>query len=114
MEEFMATIACPACTKQVSPRAPACPGCGEPISQQDNIAQSGDSLTTIQGTSKSLKTQQVISLLVLGLGILGLFSNFNWDQPDQSGAYTSLWAYVASAGLAGYLITKLRVWWHHQ
>lgn len=34
-------VSCPACGKDVSPRAPACPGCGEPMASSVETAYGG-------------------------------------------------------------------------
>ena len=37
----MSLIQCPACQKEVSPRAPACPNCAEPLKSSVEISQGG-------------------------------------------------------------------------
>jgi hypothetical protein len=50
---------------------------------------------------------------MLGLGVLGLFSNLNISNPEQSGEFVSHWAIISGAALLWYLVTRWRTWWHH-
>ena len=65
----MALINCPDCNKEISDKAPACPGCGSPIASAPPIASKG---TTIPYSdqevavmlSKKKKTSHILHLLL--------------------------------------------------
>lgn len=40
----MALIQCPDCSKEISDKAPTCPGCGAPIASAHGVLQSGDTI----------------------------------------------------------------------
>lgn len=108
----MALIACPECANKVSDAAPSCPTCGVAIAAAAESRASGARLTTTQTTSKKLKAQTLISVALIIVGIFGLFSSANdpaWaDNP-------SLWpGLFLTAGFIWYIVTRVRIWWHHK
>lgn len=62
----MSLIECPACHKQVSQRAPACPGCGEPLASSVESAYGGAINTN--------DPVHVVGIIVCGLMILGVIA----------------------------------------
>jgi len=109
----MALINCPDCGNQVSDRAPTCPKCGAPIAGREETITLGDSLTTIQETSKRLKAQIVMSSLCFWVGLLLLVvvANATKTGEEFSPAFPIL---LSAVGLIWYLTTRFRIWWHHK
>lgn len=105
----MALINCPECNKEVSDRAPTCPGCGTPIATDKESAGSGvQQLTTTQGTSKSLKLQSVLAMILLCAGIFMIYGQM------QVGVTPGVFGILlAATGLLWAVITRIRIWWHH-
>jgi len=114
----MALINCPECNKEISDKAPACPGCGSPIAVAGPIQaaakETEDSgapqVQTIQETSKQLKSQMVMSLLVFGAGVVFWIS----VEKTPGGNEGTLPMIVTAAGIVWYLATRYRIWWHHK
>ena len=65
----MALIQCPDCSRDVSTAAVSCPDCGAPIARAAETAIVGTPLVTTQATSKNIKTQQLMALFVLFMGL---------------------------------------------
>src|SRR5690554_1631201 len=108
----MALIACPECSKQVSDSAPSCPNCGVAIATAHETKASGARLTTTQVTSKKLKLQSLISVVLIIVGVIGLFSSgANTPEGDTPPAWPFLFF---TAGFVWYLVTRFRIWWHHK
>lgn len=92
----MPTMRCPDCSREVSPRAPACPACGGPIAAQASTVR------TIEATGKGWKALTAMGwLLVLGGIAVGV------TDPELS---TSSWI---AAGLVALITGKVGAWWHH-
>lgn len=106
----MALITCPECAKSVSDKAPACPGCGAPIAGAAVRAEVGVNLTTTQETSKSLKARILLSSAMFWLGCWWLIFVPQSDSPGGIAVPFLL----SAIGLAGYIITKAMIWWHHK
>jgi len=102
----MALIKCHECQNQVSSTATACPHCGAPIL---GSVGAGSPLSTVQLTSKSLKMQIILSLIVFFIGVL-LFLNSFFSYGEGSGIY----GFILFVGIIWFIITKMRIWWHHK
>ena len=102
----MALIKCPECSKQISDSAAACPSCAYPINQH----QTRQAVQTIEQTSKKWKGLQVISGLILIIGLFMFFSVAGSSNP----ADTNIGAAVMFIGLVGYITARVGAWWHHQ
>ena len=64
-----------------------------------------DTITTIQATSKRFKAQVALSAITFWIGLIAWFTSGPDLQP---------WVPVATIGGAcWYVLTKIRVWWHH-
>ena len=116
----MGLTTCPDCKNEVSTNAVACPKCGSPIATKvtdksfdEFVKQSKDeeqapmNRSTIQLTSKSLKMQTLISCILFIGGLIVGYTNIG--DPETMG-------YAATAILVGggwYIITKIKMWWHH-
>jgi hypothetical protein len=109
----MSLINCSECGKEVSSKAPACLGCGSPIAKDTESAGSGvDHLTTIQGTSKSLKLQSAIAGTIFVIGGVMVWVAVSNDTSGM-GASSPIGALLLAVGLAWTIIVRVRKWWHH-
>lgn len=106
----MALINCPECSAQVSTKAIACPQCGAPIQRADEAAAVGTPLQTVQQTSKRLKSHILIAAALFWGGLLLRFSAARGD----AGISIEWPNWMIVAGLALYIVTKMRIWWHHK
>lgn len=105
----MALIACPECGNRVSSSAPSCPNCGAPIAGASESKATGANITTVQETSKRLKLHMLISVLMICVGVV-------WSMPVAQGpAGSTAWpGLLLAAGLIWYVVSRIRVWWHHK
>ncbi|MFV8816677.1 hypothetical protein [Haliea sp. E17] len=107
----MALINCPECNKEVSDKAPACPGCGAPIVAAKESSGSGVAeLTTVQETSKKFKLQSLISVSLFLLGVFILMLNAGPQDPKMAAAGS--WSLLI--GVIWYCVNRFRIWWHHK
>ncbi len=109
----MALINCPECNNQVSNTAESCPHCGAPIAGAKEGLAAGAPIKTVQETSKKLKLQILISSIMFWVGIIWLFIEINnvkinGGEPSQTPNFLLL------IGIIWYVVTKVRVWWHHK
>lgn len=100
----MPLINCPDCNTEVSDRAPACLKCGAPIASAKEVSAVGTKLTTTQSTSKQLKLESLIASAVLIAGVLITIAS---SGPSPFGAL------VIFIGLIWFIVTRIRIWWHH-
>ncbi len=98
-------IKCPACEKQVSTQAAACPNCGQPLN-----ALLADDVQTVEQTGKDLKLQILISLCLF----FGSIPLFVIGAGLDSDAIMNLAGIALLAGLGWYLITRVNIWWKHR
>lgn len=105
----MALITCPDCERQVSSSAAACPQCGAPIAARSDVVATGAPLQTVQETSKRLKSQILIASLMFWAGAIWLFT-----AGVDGGGMTLVSLLLMLSGLAFYIGTKARIWWHHK
>ena len=106
----MALIICSDCGNQVSDRASACPQCGAPTGSAAAAVQAtGTPLLTTQRTAKRLKLQTVLSVLLTLLGFTVLFTVLA-VTPEETPVTGWLLTLI---GAVWFLITRLRIWWHH-
>lgn len=107
----MPLINCPDCAAEVSDRAPSCLRCGAPIASAVESKAAGAALTTTQGTSKKLKMQSLLSSILFWLGValtIGMAQSGNGNEDDML-----VPVLMTMIGLVWYLVTKIRIWWHH-
>lgn len=95
----MALIKCIDCGTEVSDKAEKCPKCACPISKKENNEQT----QVIEQTSKRLKMQLLIGVVVLFLGFLFLFSG------SSGGAMVFL-----ILGVIIIIASKISIWWNHE
>lgn len=105
----MAIIACPECGANVSDKAPSCVQCGAPLATAQETMAAGATLTTTQGTSKKLKAHSAISGVLLALGIVVFFNNAG----NQSEGVFIFKLLLVLIPLIWFLVTRMRIWWHH-
>lgn len=105
----MALIPCPECAREVSSTAAACPGCGAPIAARSESVATGTPLQTVQETSKRLKSQILIASLMFWAGAIWFFT-----AGVNDGGMVVVSLLLMIAGLAFYIGTKARIWWHHK
>lgn len=105
----MALINCPDCSNQVSTSAVSRPKCGAPIAEAKQSKAAGVELTTVQETSKKFKTHIIIASLMFWGGFFAIFEAGGDPTRDAGNA-----PIVAAVGTVWYIVTKLRIWWHHK
>lgn len=107
----MALMACPEGAREVSDEAPSRPDCGAPIASAAARRSVGVPLVTVQETSKRLEGHVLMSALLVGDGIIWLFSaGSSGSGNTDSGVVAALNMF---GGLVRYTVTKLRIWWRH-
>jgi DNA-directed RNA polymerase subunit RPC12/RpoP len=98
-KKSMALIKCPECSTEVSDKAEKCPKCAYPIL--------GQSIQTIEQTSKIYKKQIIYGWIVFFVGIvIFMFS--------QSLSGKNWGAFIALMGFIWFLFAKVSIWWHHK
>ena len=108
----MALIHCPECNHQVSDTAAACPSCGAAISSAKESKAAGATLRTVQLTSKKLKLQSLISAVLAVIGFIWLMIATNTaPEGEELSAWPSL---LLTVGVIWFLVTRVRIWWHHK
>ena len=100
----MALIKCSECGNQVSSSAASCPKCGTPIASEGIRTP----LATIQRTSKTLKMQGCLGgvLFCIGVGVL--------VYGISTGTGMVVGIALTLIGIVWSLITRIRIWWHHE
>ena len=107
----MALINCPECGNQVSDKAQSCPNCGVVIAGEKESKGSGTALTTVQDTSKKLKLQSLIAALCIIVGVIVAISAASASTNSSGGStFASI---IIIAGFIWFVITRIRIWWHH-
>ena len=99
---IMSLIKCPECDREVSSKAPTCPGCGIIINKH---------VISIEKTRKKFKFHLFLSHWLIWTGLLTaiLLIGNNDSVPN-----TVNYAYLAIlVGVALFFITKIRIWWNH-
>lgn len=102
----MPLIQCPDCSAQISRKAPACPNCGNPMSAENISTKSN--LVTVQKTSKTLKIHSLLSGLCLLLGVVMTMVTLKSDSPS------GLAPLLMFGGGIWFIVTRVRIWWHHK
>jgi len=113
----MALIACRECGSQISDQAASCPHCGCPVKEGQAVAAVGDRLTTVQQTSKALKIDILWAYGLMALGLLMAVLTPLWlgiHGQTWSGSDLIYGAAVLLLGVGWMIVTRIRIWWHHQ
>lgn len=116
----MGLIHCYECGDKISTSAAACPKCGAPNSG----ARVGTPLATTQLTSKRLKGHILIAAILFWGGLalssipMMLFAtdpiNANKEPPESIMRFSGIGGLCFMVGFIWYIVTKLRIWWHHK
>ena len=100
------------CTERghtVSDKAESCPHCGAPVTASRDVSSIGVPLTTTQSTSKSLKLQSAIwGGMALIATLLIVFQIMAGDSFPPGYMFI-----IFGIGGIGYIVTGIRIWWHH-
>lgn len=109
----MELINCPACGAEVSPRATACPRCGDPLT----VAVLGyEPVQVIERTSKRWKTIQLYSGLSVLLGMMtcfGAISGPPGTDADAKKVFAVVAGFLLWGGTLGFIVGRVGAWWHH-
>lgn len=104
----MALMNCTECDNQVSSAAANCPHCGVAIAGAREASAAGAQLVTIQETSKKLKLQTLISVAVVIVGVVWAMGQSESSEPS------GIPAILIFSGLVWFIVTRIRIWWHHK
>jgi uncharacterized membrane protein YvbJ len=108
----MALIACPECSQQISNMASACPHCGVGVASARETLAAGTPITTIQETSKRLKLHTIGAVTLLIVGVVLLVGTFQAMESDgEPSPWPGLMMFI---GFVWYIVTRIRIWWHHK
>jgi hypothetical protein len=108
---------CPACGREVSRRAVACPHCGEPLQPGDTklVGEPGR-VQLIEQTSKPIKLGILLSALTTFAGFVGICAScggfFSSPGPAHDYGMTASIA-VAAVGVTSWAVFEFFAWWHH-
>ena len=108
----MALINCPECSKEISDSAPSCPSCGVPIASAKETQAAGAQLTTTQLTSKKLKMHSAISVLAVIIGAVWMMVQV--EAMEQGGEASATPTLLLVLGFFWFIVTRIRIWWHHK
>ncbi len=98
-------IQCPACQKNVSTQAAACPNCGQPLN-----AMLSDDVQTVEQTGKKLKLHAVLSLCLF-------FGSIPWmifASGIKSDVAMIMGVLAFVGGLGWYSVNRMNIWWKHR
>lgn len=103
----MSIVKCPECGHDVSSKAAACPNCGAPVAQSplrsDHAAPHGKHVQTIERTSKSYKTQYLLSWTIGIACIIGALA---------SGGTAETWFILGWVlCIFWYIAARIGAWW---
>jgi hypothetical protein len=101
----MALIKCSECGREISDKAPTCPGCGNPI---NGGVQIKEKVVVIEQTGKTWKGLQLVFGFMFWLGLFMLIGSGN-DQAMKAPANIFF-----TFGLIGWIVGKIGTWWNHR
>lgn len=101
----MALIKCSECGQEISDKAPACPKCGNPLQDINEITQR--SPVTIEQTKKTWKIIRLVSWIMIVIGIILIFNSYAKGTKDQF----TLGGLLFFFGIIGSFIGKFGAWW---
>ena len=104
----MALIKCSECGREISDKAPACPGCGNPLQTQNNQKP-----VVIEQTSKSWKGLQLISGILIIFSLFVVLGNVGNQDPTNV-KITGMGTLLLFLGIIGLIIGKIGAWWNHR
>ncbi len=106
----MALIKCGECGKEISDKAPACPGCGNPI---HGGGQTKEKVVVIEQTSKTWKALQLIFGFMFWAGLFMVLSHAGGVYADDLEAKRVGNIFVG-LGMIGWIVGSLGAWWNHR
>ena len=106
----MALIKCPECGTEVSSSAETCPKCAYPIAGGGSTQAHAGKVQTVEQTGKKYKLQQLLSVLVIIVGVIMVIAATSGDKP---GGDAGLGGLAILVGIIWYIITRFTTWWHH-
>ena len=109
----MALIKCPECGTEVSDKALQCPKCSYPISTAPS-QQTPEDIQTIQQTSKRLKKQIIIAVVLIIGGIILISTGANANKESTRALLFTFGTLAALLGAIWYIIVRIRIWWNHR
>ena len=109
----MALIECPECGAKISDAAEACPKCAYPISSSRHFVNKVGKVQTIEQTSKVLKIQKLISVMLMAISVIGcsIILASNPGEPNTTAAAIN--GSLFWVGLLWYIAVRFFSWWHH-
>ena len=107
----MSLINCPECNNEVSDFAPTCPNCGVPIASAKEARPVGTAMTTGQETRKRLRLHTFGAIAAILFGVVWLIGQAKSGQ--EGGALSPIHGLLIFVGLTWYIISRVRIWWHH-
>lgn len=110
----MALIACPQCSRRVSPIAASCPGCGHPVGNPAGGKLAGGSYVTTQRTGKRFKLQRFAALLLLAGALLPILLSIHDVNAGRISPGLGLAAWIGVGAFAWLAVTNVRIWWSHR
>lgn len=96
----MALIACPACAREISKAAAACPHCGHPMNESSKPV-------TIAMTGKLYKAIMVAGAMLMIAGV----ASCTMALPEKRSALPGYTLFIS--GLLVFLGARIAAWWHH-
>lgn len=108
--------ACPLCAEQIQDAAVRCKHCGAMLNKADpslhqevgGQAPAQPKVTT-ERTSKRLKKWHAIGSLIFVIGFIRTLGSCM----ATDGQVTSIGAIFMAVGFVWYVVTRIRIWWHH-
>lgn len=106
----MALVTCHECGKDVSSQAASCIHCGAPMGESRAVKAP---LQTIQETSKDLKKYIIVAAILFWGGLLTTCSLASGAGEPSHGVIVAA-TMATMGGFILWLVTRIRIWWHHK
>jgi predicted amidophosphoribosyltransferase len=97
----MSLVACPACAREISKQAAACPHCGQPMNDSGKVV-------TVQATRKLYKAIMVAGALLMIAGVASCVMAL----PEKRSTFQGSTLFIS--GLLVFLGARILAWWHHE
>jgi hypothetical protein len=96
----MALVTCPACAREISKQATACPHCGQPMNDSSKVV-------TVQATRKLYKAIMVAGVLLMIAGVASCVMALPEKRSTLQGSTLFI------SGLLVFLGGRILAWWRH-